>query len=632
MAHSILAVDVRPQARAWLLLATGALAVSTLLALLLVLSRAPTLGALLPGAQWFRPALVLHVNLAVTVWFLAFAAALWSGTQTAPRAAPGLAPGWAAFAVSACGAAALLAAPALAPGPALLSSYVPVLDSALFLAGLAWFACGVAATFALRFGRRTDAQDEQRVPLALTGVPVVTALLSAAWSAMLLPQGPRAVYFESLFWSAGRTLQLAYVCLMMLAWLELARSEGVLVSQRAAALCFAVQAAPALAVPALHALYPVDGPAFREACTLLMRWGAWPGALLLAAFLLKAGWRRESLDRAARTGWRISVLLFLVGLLLGAMIRGDDLLVSAHYHATVGAVTAALMGLALRMLPRLGWRASDARAAVAQARLYGGGLLVLALSLAWAGWHGVPRRSPVLTHPLAEPAQLVGMAVAGVGGALAVAGATLFFVLVARAILPDVSHRLTRWTAGVAWRRDRRAFAVALTASLVLAGGALIALLPGQGESPRSHRDDPELRVRFQAAVTLLAAGQHEQAAIALHRVLMLAPELPEAHTNMGYAMLGLQRFEDARRFFESASALRPEQANAYYGLAVALEHLSDLPGALGAMRTYVHLAQASDPHVPKARAALWEWEAELQARAAAPTRFKPGPGHRGKP
>jgi hypothetical protein len=56
--------------------------------------------------------------------------------------------------------------------------------------------------------------------------------------------------------------------------------------------------------------------------------------------------------------------------------------------------------------------------------------------------------------------------------------------------------------------------------------------------------------------------------------------------------------------------ALRPEQANAYYGLAVALEALGDRPGALGAMRSFVHLAKEGDPWVPKARAALWEWQA----------------------
>ena len=84
---------------------------------------------------------------------------------------------------------------------------------------------------------------------------------------------------------------------------------------------------------------------------------------------------------------------------------------------------------------------------------------------------------------------------------------------------------------------------------------------------------------------------------------------MPEAHANMGFALLGLGRPAQARDFFESAIELRREQMNAYYGLAVALEALTDVNGAIGAMPTYTHLAREDDPYLPKARAALWEWE-----------------------
>ena len=107
----------------------------------------------------------------------------------------------------------------------------------------------------------------------------------------------------------------------------------------------------------------------------------------------------------------------------------------------------------------------------------------------------------------------------------------------------------------------------------------------------------------------MLHAGQHELAVTALHEVLRLAPKMPEAHVNMGYALLGLQRYGAAHDFFITATELRPTQANAYYGLAVALEGLHDLEGALGAMRSFIHLTSADDPYLRKARAALWEWE-----------------------
>jgi Flp pilus assembly protein TadD len=95
-----------------------------------------------------------------------------------------------------------------------------------------------------------------------------------------------------------------------------------------------------------------------------------------------------------------------------------------------------------------------------------------------------------------------------------------------------------------------------------------------------------------------------------LHRVLELAPSIPEVHVNMGFALVGLGRHREARDFFASAIELRRSQANAYFGLALAEEGNGDLAAAQGAMRSYLHLSRADDPHRTKARAALWEWEA----------------------
>ncbi len=122
-----------------------------------------------------------------------------------------------------------------------------------------------------------------------------------------------------------------------------------------------------------------------------------------------------------------------------------------------------------------------------------------------------------------------------------------------------------------------------------------------------------EIRLRFQQAVMMLHAGRYEYAATALHRVLALSPRLTDAHVNMGFALLGLQRYQEAEAFFRNAIELDPYKGNAYWGLAEVFEAQGDLPAALGAMRTYIHLAPPGDPYVRRARAALWEWEDRLQ-------------------
>lgn len=134
-----------------------------------------------------------------------------------------------------------------------------------------------------------------------------------------------------------------------------------------------------------------------------------------------------------------------------------------------------------------------------------------------------------------------------------------------------------------------------------------------------------ELRQRFDQAIVMLHARQYDHAVTALERVLALAPNLPEAKVNMGFALLGLQRAQEARAFFLAAIDLRPQQANAYYGLAMAEEQRQDYEAALGGMRSYLHLAPADDAHRVRARAALWEWEEKLGRHAGRPPAPAPG-------
>lgn len=128
----------------------------------------------------------------------------------------------------------------------------------------------------------------------------------------------------------------------------------------------------------------------------------------------------------------------------------------------------------------------------------------------------------------------------------------------------------------------------------------------------RQYRE-VELQERFDQAVAMLHAKQYDFAIKALHRVIELAPQMAEAYVNMGYALIGLENWPAARDFFNTAIDMRPFQANAYWGLAIALEELDDLEGALGAMRTFIHLSPPNDPFLRKARSALWEWESALK-------------------
>jgi len=172
-------------------------------------------------------------------------------------------------------------------------------------------------------------------------------------------------------------------------------------------------------------------------------------------------------------------------------------------------------------------------------------------------------------------------------------------------------------------RADQRRRALLLTIGLVACGGLVVSALdslhaPPAVPVPAASAHDKETKRLFDAAVVMLHAKRYEDAATALHRVLRFAPDLPEAHVNMGFAMLGLRRHKEALDFFEGAMALAPDQANAYYGLALVYEDRGDLALATGAMRSYLHLARHERPeHLSRARAALWEWEQRRPAASA---------------
>lgn len=63
---------------AWLKLGVFALLASGAFSIFLVLSRTPFPYALIPRVDFFHTALVVHVDLSVVIWFLAFAGVLWS--------------------------------------------------------------------------------------------------------------------------------------------------------------------------------------------------------------------------------------------------------------------------------------------------------------------------------------------------------------------------------------------------------------------------------------------------------------------------------------------------------------------------------------------------------------------------
>ncbi|KAF0163918.1 MAG: putative cytochrome c oxidase subunit I [Rhodocyclaceae bacterium] len=435
--HIVTVAEGAPKtlARAWLWLGLMALIGSGLLAILLVLSRTPGIQDVFPLKDFFRSALVVHVDLSVAIWFMAFAAVIWSAVGRGGVAWLG----WAGFALAAVGTAVMTVSPFLPGAVPVLNNYIPVLQQNTFYASL-WI-CGAGFSLAvLRALITTWPRPFFGAPLQLGAfvgaVAGFLALAAFVWSWLVVPRIEEKIYFEVLFWGGGHTLQFQHALLMVVAWLWIAAHLGqpAVASPRALSAMFWIAALPLLVVPAIYFTIPAGELPHMELFAKLMIWGhPYMAPLILVGFL--SLWAtRKSAAHPAKSAFIASFSLFAVGGVLAYMIQGVNVVIPAHYHGSTVGVTLAFMGLAYVLLPQLGFGVVEGRMARWQPYVYGGGQLIHILGLAWSGGYGVQRKVAGAEQALTTLPQKIGMGMMGLGGLIAVIGGIMFVLVCLKAM------------------------------------------------------------------------------------------------------------------------------------------------------------------------------------------------------
>ncbi len=448
------AVDVdRAQARAWVLLAALSLMLAGALAALLVAARTPGLDRLVGDPLFFRRALVVHVDMSLVVWLVAFTAGLFRLLPAHPRRSP-LARVAPALALLAMG---VLVAVALVPGvEPLLTNYVPMLDHPLFAGGLMLFA-GAVSLALLDFRLLPSRKETDRsglLPVAAApfvraaGVAVVVALVTFFVTWLHTPRSlPPAAYYELLNWGGGHVLQFASVAAMLACWMMLLTPVlGQPPLRKSWSASIAVLLVLPLVSAPLLAMRDPTGDGYQVAYTRLMQLGIFPAVLTVLGLcihaLVQAG-RRGALGPAWRRdarlwGFAASAALTLLGFVLGALIRGSTTTVPAHYHAAIGGVTAAFMTVTYGLLPSFGMPLPSERLrrlSRLQPVLYGLGQTVFASGMAIAGAYGMGRKVYGAEQVRRSLPESLGMGIQGLGGGVAILGGVLFLWLVVSAWL-----------------------------------------------------------------------------------------------------------------------------------------------------------------------------------------------------
>ncbi|MDH3379387.1 MAG: cytochrome C oxidase subunit I, partial [Gammaproteobacteria bacterium] len=209
--------DARRLTAGWLLLGLAALLIGGLLTVLIVLSRTPFFQGIIPWTDFFLTAIVVHVDMTVLVWFLAFAGVFWSYNNS-NRCPPC---GWIALALASVGTLIMAVSPFSGESYPLMNNYVPVLQSTTFFTGLTVFSIGfgflVLRTLFSSWlpWNRITGEVALRFGLFVAVVGACFAILAFALSYLGIDEGFEGqAYYDRLFWGSGHIIQFSHTTTM----------------------------------------------------------------------------------------------------------------------------------------------------------------------------------------------------------------------------------------------------------------------------------------------------------------------------------------------------------------------------------------------------------------------------------
>ncbi|MEH6616761.1 MAG: cbb3-type cytochrome c oxidase subunit I [Porticoccus sp.] len=437
----------------WIWLGVYSLVAAGILAILLALSRTPAIKEMMPGSNFFKVALVVHVDLSVLIWFLAGAGILWAVFGIHRESL------WskAAFWLAVVGTVIISISPFLGATQPLMNNYIPVILQPWFFygllvmtAGLVIQAAGFMVTNTPRLNR-SEGTETLRFALYLAALSVLIAVICVAVSYAKIPETIGGeFYYDLLFWGGGHVHQFVNTVLLLVAWVMLSAACGndLRMSPRLGAMLFLLVVLPIAMVPWLYS-YKIESSEHILGFTQLMRKGGL-ASIPIGLLVFLSTFRFTELSdeqKPLRAALISSITLFAGGGILGFMIMGSNTIIPAHYHGSIVGVTMAVMGVVFLLLPRLGRPIKHLKLAYWMPWLYGAGQLMHITALAWSGGHGVKRKAAGQAQGLEGLQEIIGMAFMGAGGLIAVLGGVLFLFIVISALIkksdPLIRHPQT---------------------------------------------------------------------------------------------------------------------------------------------------------------------------------------------
>ncbi len=439
-----LTTDQSPFAASWLKLGVFSLIAAGLFSLLLVLSRTPGAQDIIPWIDFFHTALVVHVNLSVLIWFMAFSCLFWSiyaGSRL-------LILDRLALYLCIAGTGLLVAAPFLGADKPLLNNYIPVLQHPLFFLSIGLFTLGVLiqCVRVLLIWPGNKLNDITKIAPYIAAIFTMVAIISLFVSWLNVPSDQdNLIYYEYLFWGSGHVLQFSHTCLLLFSWLILLNYAGgkLPTSQKTTTWLLLILLLPLSYVVHIYVARDVFSPEHIVEFTDLMKYGglfSLPLGLVISWAFLTSKLDKNNENRAAKAALLTSIILFATGGVIGFLIHGVNVVIPAHYHGSIVGVTLAFMGVAYYLLPKFGYKKPVWKMAYMQPYVYAGGQLMHVLGLAWSGGYGVQRKTAGSAQGLDSLPEVIGMGMMGLGGLISIIGGVMFLIVMLRSMWPENSN------------------------------------------------------------------------------------------------------------------------------------------------------------------------------------------------
>jgi len=385
---------------------------ATFFAILLVAAKSPLLSTLLHDTESFQKALVLHVNLNVVLWIGSIASYMWSRSLPAFTTILGVSLSFTGFV--------LLITAYFSSAQPLLNNYVPVFDDPRYFIGILLILTSFLIT-ALQWAVNNLGKSFTRIgpnlrwSLNLMAIQLFSVVLVLTLAFIKLDyQSNSARYFEQLLWGPGHIWQLFSLQLMMSIWANFGLTSRESLIEK---FVWVIPVIAAISATLAAFIYAPDSPEYRNFYTQHMRiFSFWVLPVIFSATI----WRTTQLESRIM---QLSSGLFIFGALIGLLIRGDNLMIPAHYHAVTGAINLSMMGLVLFVVTR---QYADQSYVRLQSHFYATSVALLAIGLAWSGSMGGVRKVTLAAQTIHDWQHIMVLGLMGFGGILAAIAIFLF--------------------------------------------------------------------------------------------------------------------------------------------------------------------------------------------------------------